>query len=266
MAERTGLRVGVAVWGIVLFAGCRAFDVLLEAQSLAAAVAQVVLVEWGASRLGVVWTDPASPPRTSALAKRVAQGAAVGFAVAALVIGTLVASRALTLEPVARAEIAVLAIGLFTAALHAWRDELLVHGIPLRALSGTATASPLSRTLACGVTSAGMALGRPDADPRTVFAAALVGVVFGVLWLQDRGALVPVSAHAAFRWASGALVSGGIVHGRLAADAWAGGNAGILGGTAAVVALAPAGILAVVWAAARMSPPPARVGYSPVDE
>ena len=185
-------------------------------------------------------------------------GAAVGLGAALLVFITLLATRGVTFETVAKVELSILGIGLVTAALHAWRDELLLHGIAIRAL-GTSV-SPLGRVLACGVTSAGAALGRSDASPRTVFVAALLGVVFGALWVHDRGAWKPWAAHVAFRWTIGTLLSGGIVHSSLADDAWAGGNAGWLGGTAAAVALTPLGVTALLWTARRISPRSAKGG------
>jgi len=250
---KRGLRASVAAWGIVLYVGCRAIDIVLQAQSLAAAVGQVVLVEWGSSRLGVTWSDPTPPTSNAATAWRVAAGAAWGFLGAALLFGTLFLSRSVGVEAVAHIEVSVLAIGLGTAALHSWRDELLFHGITLRMLEGTPV-SPVFKVLACGVTSAGAALGRSDSTARSVVVAALLGIAFGALWVQDRGAWQPSAAHAAFRWSTGTLLSGGIVHSRLADNAWAGGNAGMLGGTAAVIALAPACIFALGWTAQRISP------------
>lgn len=239
----------VAAWGLVLYAGVRAIQIVLEAQSTAAAVGQAVLVEWGAARLGVTWTEAGTPPpSTLSIARRAAIGALIGLALAATMLVIAVASRAASVEHVHGLELSVLGIGLLTAGLQAWRDELLHHGVVLRALDGTSVPAA-GRVLACGATSAGAALGRSDANPRTVFVALLLGLVFGALWLKDRGAWRPWAAHTATRWATGTLLSGGVVYARLADNTWAGGGAGLLGGTAAVVALAPFGILAVVWAA-----------------
>jgi hypothetical protein len=257
--DERGLRVDVAAWGLVLHAGCRAIAIFLEAQSMAAAVGQAVLVEWGASRLGVTWSDPATPTTTARIARRVAIGAAIGVGLAALVFAILLATRGVSVERVTRIEASVLAIGFATAGVQAWRDELLQHGIILRALRDSSISS-VGRVLACGVTSAGAALGHSDATARSVFVALLSGVVFGALWLRDRGAWQPWAAHASSRWTIGTLLSGGVVHSRLADDAWGGGSAGLLGGTAAVVALAPVGVLALGWAARRISPRSARVG------
>jgi hypothetical protein len=251
--------VAVTVWGLALFAGCRAIEIFLEAQSMAGAVGQAVLVEWGSSRLGVAWSAPGTPVAAAILLRRAAIGVAVGLAASAVVFGVLAASRGASFSGVTNVEVSVLAIGLVTAALTAWRDELLLHGIVLRALDGT-SASAIARVLACGATSAGAALGRNDATARTVCTAALLGIVFGSLWLRDRGAWQPWSAHAGFRFATGTMLSGGVAHSRISDNAWAGGSAGMLGGTAAVIALAPLAVLALGWTARTSSAQSARLG------
>jgi hypothetical protein len=256
------VRPAIAGWGLALYAGCRAIQIILEAQSMAAAVGQAVLVEWGSSRLGVAWTDPRTPTTTSAILRRVAVGGAIGIALALLVFATLVATRGAHVESAAGMELSVLVIGFATAAIHAWRDELLTHGILLRAL-GTSVA-PVFRILGCGATSAGVALGRSDATARSVFVALLLGVVFGALWLSpgDKagqagvGAWRPWAAHTALRWTASTLLSGGIVQTHLAEDVWAGGSAGLLGGTAAAMTLAGAAVVALVWTVQRQKAPP----------
>ena len=260
-ARRPSLRIDVAAWGLALYSGARAIEIVLAAQSMAAAVGQAVLAEWGASRLGVTWSDPSTSPTTAALVRRGLVGAAIGIGTAALVLALLLATRALVIEPVPKIEASILGLGLLTAALQAWRDELIQHGVMLRALRDTSVSSA-ARVIACGATSAGAALGRSDATARTVFVATLLGVVFGALWVKDRGAWQPWAAHTAVRWTLGTLVSGGIIQARLADNAWSGASAGFLGGTAAAVALAPAAVLAVVWTARRRISPShaARVG------
>jgi hypothetical protein len=157
----------------------------------------------------------------------------------------LVVSGGAQTQSVKNVELSVVAIGFATAAIMAWRDELLFHGIVLRAVEGTSV-NPLVKVLACGATSAGAAIGRPDATAKTIMAAALLGVIFGALWIRDQGAWQPWAANTGFRYATGTLLSGGLVHHRLANNAWAGGDMGMLGGTASTVALAPLAILALV--------------------
>ncbi len=244
MSKAGKLRVDVAAWGLVIHAGTRAIQIVLEAQAMASAVGQAVLVEWGTSRLGVTWSDPDAPATTAAVAKRAGLGALIGAALAALVFAVLLATRAVRVERVASVELSVLALGLLGAVLQAWRDELLHHGVVLRVLRDTPV-SPAVRVLACGVTSAGAALGRSDATPRTMFVALLLGVVSGALWVRDRGAWLPCAARTATTFTATTLLAGGLVQARVGDDAWAGGGSGMLGGTAAVVALAPVAVLAL---------------------
>ena len=253
----------VVAWGLVLFTACRLLEIVLEAQATASAVGQAVLVEWATARLGVVWTDPAHVQGRMRIARRGFIGVGVGFVAALLVIVLLLVSRGVMLEGVPDVAVSVLAVGLVTAGLHAWRDELLLHGVVLRALGmfdRRSTPNDLHCVLACGATSAGAALGRSDASPQTVAVTGALGIVFGALWVRDRGAWMPWGAHVAFRFATDTLIAGGVVQARLAGNRWAGGDAGILAGTAALVALGPLATAAVVTSMRRMSPDPPRVG------
>lgn len=238
------LRASTAALGLAIHAGCRVIEIFLESQSLAASVGQVVLVEWATARLGVTWG--------SGPAKRVAKGAGIGALVAGVIVALLTASRGIVFL---RTELSasVILLGVGSAVLAAWRDELLLHGVLLRALGDALPA--VGRVLACGVTSAGAALGRPGASVRTVLAAGLAGAIFGALWEEDGAAFGPVAAHATFRFATTTLLSGAA----LADDTWAGGTHGILAGTAATAALAPI-FLFVVARAARHSPKPSKAG------
>lgn len=249
----------VAVWGVALYAGTRGIELLLEAQSMAAGVGQALLAEWGSGRVGVEWSDPATKPTSAVLARRAATGFVLGLGAAGFLVAVLALSRAVMFEPTDGVAPSLLLVGLVTAGLSAWRDELLLHGIAIRAVSSAGTGA-LGQVLACGATSAGAALGQPDASARTVFVAALLGVVFGALWVRDRGAWQPVFAHAAFQFVTTTVLAGGVAHMRLARDSWAGGDAGLLGGTAAAVALAPLAIVALLVIARGLSPRSATVG------
>lgn len=240
-AARPAAGVVVGMWGLVLFVGCRLIEIVLDAQPTAASVGQAVLVEFGATRLGVVWSP--DPPSRKPLV-RAALGGAVGLGSALLLFAVLTASRGVINKGVESIEVSVLVLGFVSAAVMAWRDELLFHGVMLRALETLpANHGPpvgkVLRTLACGVTSAGAALGRPSASAHTVVASALLGVVFGALWVQDRAAWRPWAANACFRFGTQTLLSGGLLQAQLSDNAWAGGSSGWLGGTAATVALAP---------------------------
>lgn len=256
----------VGAYGLALFLACRLLEIFLEAQATASAVGQAVLVEWASSRLGIAWTDPAREQTRVEVARRAGLGVAAGAGAALVLVIVLAASHGASFESVANVALSVIVIGLITAGLHAWRDELLLHGIVLRALGlfdpGDQSGRPhdLLRVVACGATSAGAALGRSDANARSVVVAALLGMLFGALWVRDRGAWMPWGAHVAFRFTTDTLIAGGITQIRPAAGAWSGGDLGLFSGTAAVVALAPVALLAVAAIVRRISPDSARVG------
>lgn len=238
----------VAFWGIVIFAGTRIAALLLESMSMPAAVAQAVIAEWGVGRLGVAWSDPTQPvPTTGAIARRAGIGAGVGVIAAAIVVGFLVTTRAVIVE---RAQPAggMIVVALVTAALYAMRDELLLHGIVMRAL--VSVDAPVLKVVACGVTSAAAAYGEigPSA-PMAVVAQGLLGIVFGSLWVRDRGAWPAWGAHTAWLFATALLMQGGIFEAKVASTSWGGADAGPLGGTAAVIALLPLAAGALVGSA-----------------
>jgi hypothetical protein len=243
-AFTSGLRV--AAWGLAVYAGAQLVGSAFQALSMAAIVGQAILAEWGLGRLGVTWSDPMAPlPDGTTLAKRAAKGIGAGLLVAGFVTAAVVGTRGAILDP-GDGTLAVLAIGLLTSAVVAVRDELLLHGLTLRVL--ISVPSPLPRALACGVASAAAALGDVGAAPQTVVAHFLLGVIFGSLWIRDRGAWMAWGAHTAFLFLTGTLLHGGLFDIKVAANAWGGGDAGLLGGYAAVAALVPCAILAVRYA------------------
>lgn len=252
-------------WGVGLIVGCRVVQLALEAQSLAALVGQVVLVEWAAARIGLGASEDGAETPTGALVRRALVGLGVGSALAAVIFGTLWASRNVVLEPVSRPAVSLVAIGLASAALTAWRDEMLVHGVAVRALE-EAAASRITKILACGATSVGAAIGRGEATAASLVVAAELGILFGALWVWDRDRPAPArfaapAAHLAFRFATETLFAGGLFHTRVAANSWAGGDAGMLGGTAAVAALLPLCLLAIrLTVVPRISPRSAGLG------
>jgi hypothetical protein len=213
--------------------------------SMPAAVAQAVIAEWGAGRLGVAWSDPAQPmPTTGALARRAGLGAGVGLFAAAVVVGFLATTHAVLLERSAPAA-SMLIVGVVTAGLYAMRDELLLHGLVMRSL--VSVDQPVLKVLACGLTSAAAAYGEIGAGaPMAVATQGLLGIVFGSLWVRDRGAWPAWGAHTAWLFGTGLLMQGGLFEARVASTPWGGADAGPLGGMAAVIALLPlaAGALA----------------------
>lgn len=228
----------VALWGMGIFAGTRIVALLLESASLPSAVAQAVIAEWGVGRLGVAWSDPKAPvPTGAAIARRAGLGAAIGVVSAGMVVAFLASTQAVLLERVTPATSGII-VALVTAGLYAMRDELLLHGLVVRAL--VTVESPLVKVLACGVTSAAAAYGELGGSaPRAVVVQGLLGIVFGALWVRDRGAWPAWGAHTAWLFTTSFLMQGGLFESRVAATSWGGGDAGPLGGTAAILALLP---------------------------
>lgn len=240
----TRAAVRTAAWGLVIYTATRFIGMVAASASMAAAVAQAVAAEYGAGRLGVSWSDPLQPlPTTGQMIRRASTGTAYG-AGAALVLALIAATtRAAIFEKPEATSWSIIAVGLVTAGLTAMRDELLLHGVTLRALSSVE--SPIARALACGVTSAAAALGEPATTPRLAIAHFLFGTALGTLWLRDRGAWMPWGAHLGFLFVTGTVLGGGAVQMKNAATAWGGAEAGIFGGTVALVALAPIAVLAL---------------------
>lgn len=235
----------VTAWGLVTYAGARLASVLIASASMPAAVASAVIAEWGAGRLGVAWSDAEAPaPPAGAIAKRALAGAAMGAVIAGEAGLFLSSTHAVTLAP-ASSGLSVAVVAVVTAGLLAVRDELLLHGVLLRAMLGIRATLP--RVVACAITSGAAAYG-DGATARGVAVQAVLGLVFGSLWVRDRGAWMAWGAHTAWLFASGLLLSGGLFDARVAAGSWGGGAAGALAGTAAVVGLLPFAVVALVWA------------------
>lgn len=254
----TRASVKTAAWGLSTYAAAQLAAVVLESASMPAAVAQAVIAEWGGGRLGVTWS-PADEeaPETAAMVKRALGGAAIGAGMAASATLFLSSTRAVFLTR-ASTSMSLVAVALFTAGLHAMRDELLLHGIVLRSLLGIPSATV--RVLACAVTSGAAAYG-DGAGPRGAAVKAVLGLVFGGLWVRDRGAWLPWGAHAAWLFATGLLLSGGVFDAHVISDTWGAGDADALGGSAAVLAVLPFGVGALVWAARRGARPLARTRH-----
>ena len=235
----------VAGWGIAIYTATRFAALVLDRVSMPAAVAQAVIAEYGCGRLGVSWTDPTTPLPTAGMnARRAGLGAAVGVVTAAVVVGFLATTHAVLLEP-AHATGSAVAVALVTAGLYAMRDELLLHGLVMRAL--VSVDAPVAKVLACGVTSAAATYGELGASsPRAIVVQGLLGMIFGALWVRDRGAWPAWGAHTAWLFATSALMQGGLFESKVAAGSWGGGDMGPLGGLAALLALVPiaAGALA----------------------
>lgn len=240
----TRAAVRTAAWGLALYTATRIIAMVAASASMASAVAQAVAAEYGAGRLGVAWSDPLQPLPTGAqMARRAGIGAALGAAAAVALAIVASVTRAAIFEKPEATSVSLVGVGLVTAALTAMRDELVLHGVLLRAL--TSVESAVARALACGVTSAASALGDPSTTPRLAVAHFLLGTALGTLWIRDRGAWMAWGAHLAFLFVTGTVLGGGAFSMKNAANAWGGADAGILGGTVALVVLAPIAILAL---------------------
>ena len=235
-AAMSALRV--AAWGICVYFAARLLGVWLEETSVAAAAGQAVAVEWGMGRVGVAWSDPSAPiPSAGAIVKRALRGVGLATAVAAAIA---VSALALGLASIARARVDAgsLVIGAVTSGLLAMRDEIALHGLVMRVMVHSRRND--LRLLACGLTSAGSALGESTPSASSVLAQAFAGVALGALWVQDRGAWKAWGAHTALRFAFGAVLAGSVwdvrAHGIAGGDgglatSWLG--VAVLGATAA---------------------------------
>lgn len=226
----------IVAWGLVTFAAARVAGAVLASASMPAAVAQALLAEWGASRVGVAWSNP---PRSAAEAgsfRRASLGALVGLFAGTMVVGFLLSTRAITVHKVP-VSLAAFAVAIVTAGLYAMRDELLLHGVVLRALAPIG--QPVMKVLACGLMSAAAAFGEATSGGSAILAHGLLGCLFGSLWVRGEGAWMAWGAHTAWLLATGALMQGGLFEAHVAATFWGGGDQGALGGGAAIVALLP---------------------------
>ena len=177
-------------------------------------------------------SDPAGPT-TGAIARRAGLGAAVGLVAAAVVVGFLATTRAVILERSAPAA-SMLVVGLVTAGLYAMRDELLLHGLVMRVARQRRGASPQGARLRAHVGRRRVRRGRRRRLRMAIAAQGLLGIVFGSLWVRDRGAWPAWGAHTAWLFGTGLLMQGGLFEARVASTPWGGADAGPLGGMAAV--------------------------------
>jgi hypothetical protein len=235
----------VAFWGLALHAATLVAAIVLETYAMASSIAQAVMVEAGVGRLGVAWSDPLAPiATTDAIARRASLGAGIGVVVAGIVVLFLAVTHAFHLAGTLVSWPSV-ALMLVTASFTAMRDELLQRGLVFRMLIGSSR--PLVPILASGFVSGAAAVGE-NGFSLAVATQGLLGVVFGALWHRDRGAWAAWGAHAGWLFATGLLTRGGLFEAHVTDSTWGGGTRGALAGMAAVVALTPLAIGALVGA------------------
>lgn len=225
---------GVAIWTAILVAGA-----YLAQNHTGAVLAQIVIAEFGTGRLGVAWSDPLAPlPTAKAIAQRAGRGALLGAAAAVMLLGASIAVRSATLE-IGSLSVASLVAGFVTSACVAARDELIAHGLVLRALGPTASFAV--RIATGGAASAALHFGtRTNATWLSLAFALFAGVATTSLWLRDRGAWLAVSASTAFLYVTGPLSKGAILDVRAPVDL----DASVVGLACAAVFCASA----IVWA------------------
>jgi hypothetical protein len=244
-------------WGLLLYAAIELVGSKLSVKSVGALAVQMVVAEWGAGRLGVAWSDPAADiPTAGVIARRAGRGALLGIGAAVLVVLFALGTHGLSAHANAAAPSA-LAIGLVTALLAAARDELLLRGVPLRALRHVCP--PVLLLLVCGGAGAAAEVGVLSSAGNVVLGvevlvAGLLGVIFAALWIIDRGGWLAVGAHAAWSFGTGAVIRGGIFDLRALPGVWGGADAGLTGGLALAVALVPLATLAVARGRTGASP------------
>jgi len=240
----------VILWGLLLYGAVAIVGAKLSTRSFGALAVQMVLAEWGAGRLAVSWSDPAEDvPTASAIATRAGRGAALGLLGAGFVVLFALATHGLSVHASSPA-LGELGIALVTASLAAARDEVLLRGIPLRAFRHACP--PLLLLLVCGGAAVAarygvLTAGGDAVAPADLLVTGFLGVVFASLWVKDRGGWLAFGAHAAFYVATGGVIRGGLFDLRASAGAWGGGNGGLFGSLAMVLALVPVAAIAMTW-------------------
>ncbi len=225
-----------------------ALAALLSAHRAGSLAVQAFVVEWGAGRLGVAWSDPeAPPPNGRQIAARLGKGVLFGAALGLFVLGFARLTGAATFTAWTFAP-SGLAVGAAVAIFSAVRDELLLRGLVLRTFRHSlgGPASPV-RLAVCGAVAAAARVGQLGDEPLVaVFSlsglialasAALGGVCFATLWLRDRGAWMAFGAHTAWALLTTTVISGGVCDARWRSGGWGGGG-GLEGSGAAAVGLA----------------------------
>jgi hypothetical protein len=244
-----------ATWTLALYAIVTAIGQALETHRAAKLAVQAFVVEWGAGRLGVAWSDPTLPvPDAAALARRAGRGALWGTAAAVFTLLFLRATGAGTFTGLVFVP-SELIIAVAVAVFSAVRDELLLRGLVLRVFHHTLT--PTLRVVTSGVVAAAARLGEvPSAEcstgrtssagVATLLVAGLGGACLAGVWLLDRGAWMPIGAHAAWALVTTTMLSGGLTGFAFRTNAWGGG--GFEGSLATVAALA---VIASAFATSR---------------
>jgi hypothetical protein len=243
-------RTQICVRGLATYAAANLARAYLARYMVAAVAVQAVVAEWGAGWVGVGWNDPrAAMPATNAIVRRAAIGGAIGLSAGAIAIGIAILTRGAHIATFSPAWTA-LPLGLIVVSLQAVRDELFLRGMTLR-LVGEETPRALA-IVACACAGAAGRFGSlgasgQSATPIEIAVAAILGASCGAIWIFDRGAWMASGAHAAWSFAMGPLVSGGLFDVRGNVGIWGGGDAGLEGAASVGVALILVSIAFGIW-------------------
>lgn len=237
---KAAVRVGAL--GGVLYGAVSLLGAVLATMPLAALVAQTVATEWGMGKLGLAWSNPLEPEReTKEIAARVAKGALIGMAPAAIVLEWLHLTHTCDIFP-ASFGVTSLLLGLLSAALGSVRDQILLVGLTRRVLAHADAAWP--KVLAGGALFAARAYGA-EATPFEIAATFALGALGAALWQRDRAAYAAVGMNLGWLFTTETLFHGTLLEVRTLPSALSGGDAGMGHGlaAAAVLGLCAAGAL-----------------------
>ncbi len=190
-----------AAWMMGLAAALGIVGMMLGKNTLGELVAGAVLVDFGATRAGVVWSASELAPGWKERARRLGKGAlwGGGVVIAALIVGAI---ARLALGPSSKlvglglnpSPSFTLVLTLARAAAISVRDELLYRGIPLLAAKRGGVPDQAARVFAALAGGAAIALAA-GTSPGDVMLAVASGWVFATLWHKEGGAWMAIGAH-----------------------------------------------------------------------
>jgi hypothetical protein len=232
--------------GLALWAGVELIPLVFVSSTTAVVILQASLAIWGAGPARVAWSDPSVPlPAGTAIRTRVATGAALGLAAAAVVVGVALSVHSAAFAGMSLAA-GPLALGLLVATLGAVRDEILLRGVAIRAVTGL-LGSPAT-LLVCGGVAAAARFGFEGTLTPAIAADGFRGIALAALWIRGRGGWIALGANTAWSFAFGTGIRGALFDVRFATEPDA--------GLPAIVVLALASAAAAWWVRPHFRPGP----------
>lgn len=222
----------IALAGLFFHAAGLFTGALLSAYGLLATVLQAFLADYGLGRVGVRLRAPSDERPPLPL---VGKGALVGFSLTLATTIVLLVTKSGHFEA-GGVVVATLATGLLSAGALAMWHELFFRGLVLRLTERVPSLA--FRVAATGLASFAATLAVPEARPLEAVVEGLLGALLGCLWLEHRGGMVAVGAHAGWFFASRALFRGGVFELAGSSSALGGYGAGPFAGAAAASVLA----------------------------